>query len=134
MSAHDVKKVVCPQCSAELDAGDSFCRRCGARTDAAASRASVQRGGAPATPQPGGPGTPHHDVAESRWAVLVLLFAALGPLAFPVLWRSPKFSRAWKVFLTVLVLIFTVVIVLVLWYAINRFVDALREAGLIGTR
>ena len=134
MSAHDVKKVVCPQCSAELDAGDSFCRRCGARTDAAASRASVQRGGAPATPQPGGPGTPHHDVAESRWAVLVLLFAALGPLAFPVLWRSPKFSRAWKVVLTIVVSIITCVVVWLLWYVIHLFVEALRESGVIGTR
>ena len=132
MSARDIQKVVCPQCSAELDAGDSFCRRCGARTDAVARQASVQRGGAAAAPQPGGPGRPQHDVAESRWAVLVLLFAALGPLAFPVLWRSPKFSRAWKVVLTVLVVIFTVVVVVVLWYAIDRFVDALREAGLIG--
>jgi hypothetical protein len=74
---------------------------------------------------------PLPDVADSRWAVLVLLFAALGPLALGVLWRSPKFSRGWKVFLTVLVLIFTVVVVVVLWYAIDRFVEALRQYGVI---
>jgi len=36
--------------------------------------------------------------------VLVLLFVVLGPIALPILWRSPSFSRPVKVVLTVLVL------------------------------
>lgn len=36
--------------------------------------------------------------------VLLLLFVVLGPLGLPFLWRSPSFSRAMKVVLTVLVI------------------------------
>ena len=36
--------------------------------------------------------------------VLFLLFVVLGPLGLPFLWRSPGFSRAMKVILTVLVI------------------------------
>ena len=136
MSAHDARKIVCPRCGAEIDPRDAPCPYCGAQTHAEATRAAEQSPDGLITPElvsdrPDRP-PPRRDVAESRWAVLVLLFAALGPLALHVLWRSPKFSRGWKVFLTVLVMIFTVVVVMVLWYTIDRFVDALREAGLIG--
>lgn len=138
MSADDARKIVCPRCGAQIDPRDDPCPHCGALTHAAATQA--------AEPSPDGLITPElvserpvdrprarRDVAESRWAVLVLLFAALGPLALHVLWRSPRFSPAWKVFLTLLVLIFTVVVVVVLWYAIDRFVEALRESGVIAT-
>ncbi len=137
MSAHDARKIVCPRCGAEIDPGDAACPYCGVPTHAEATRAAEQSPDGLITPElvserPDRP-PPRRDVAESRWAVLVLLFAAIGPLAFPVLWRSPKFSRGWKVFLTVLVVIFTVVVVVVLWYAIDRFVEALREYGVIAT-
>lgn len=39
--------------------------------------------------------------------VLVLLFLVLGPLGLPYLWRSPRFSRALKVALTVCVIWYT---------------------------
>lgn len=41
------------------------------------------------------------------WAVLVLLFVVLGPLGLPLLWRSPSFTRAWKIALTVVMVIYT---------------------------
>ena len=34
------------------------------------------------------------------WAVVVLLFVVLGPLALPLLWRSASFTRGWKIVLT----------------------------------
>ncbi len=39
--------------------------------------------------------------------VLILLFFVLGPLGLPYLWRSPRFTRALKVLLTVAVLAYT---------------------------
>jgi hypothetical protein len=36
--------------------------------------------------------------------VVVLLFVVLGPLGLPALWKSPSFSRAAKVVLTVAVI------------------------------
>jgi len=137
MSAHDARNIVCPRCGAEIDPADDPCPHCGVRTREAAPEAAEQSPDGLISPElvsdrPDRP-PPRRDVAESRWAVLVLLFAALGPLALHVLWRSPRFSRGWKVFLTLLVVIFTVVVVVVLWYAIDRFVEALREAGVIAT-
>jgi hypothetical protein len=39
--------------------------------------------------------------------VLLLLFVVLGPLGLPYLWKSPGFSRGFKIVLTVLVVIYT---------------------------
>jgi hypothetical protein len=43
--------------------------------------------------------------------VLVLLFVVLGPLGLPYLWRSPRFSRGAKIFLTGCVIVYTGLIV-----------------------
>ena len=39
--------------------------------------------------------------------VLILLFVVLGPLALPNLWKSPRFSQAMKVVLTIAVVAYT---------------------------
>ena len=54
--------------------------------------------------------------AELKWYyrpvwVLILLFVVLGPLGLPYLWRSPRFSRNGKVVLTLLVLLYTALLV-----------------------
>lgn len=56
--------------------------------------------------------SPTEKIAASRWQVLVLLFLAAGPLALPVLFRSPRFSRFWKCILFLLVLLQTALVVL----------------------
>jgi uncharacterized membrane protein len=43
--------------------------------------------------------------------VLVLLFVVIGPLALPLLYKSPHFSKFWKVLLTIGVVIFTLYLV-----------------------
>ncbi len=60
--------------------------------------------------------SPTERMAESRWQVLVMLFLALGPLALPLLFRSPRFSRLGKVVLTFLVGVQTVLVVLLVWW------------------
>ena len=44
------------------------------------------------------------------WAVVVLLFLVLGPLGLPLLWKSPSFTRGWKIVLTVLMVVYTVML------------------------
>jgi len=39
--------------------------------------------------------------------VLVLLFGVIGPFALPLLYKSPYFTKFWKVLLTIVVVIFT---------------------------
>jgi len=53
-----------------------------------------------------------HQEEKIKWyyrtiPVLVLLFVVIGPLALPLLYKSPYFSKFWKVLLTIVVLIFT---------------------------
>lgn len=59
---------------------------------------------------------------ESRGTVLVLLFAALGPLALGVLWKSPRFSVLSKLLLTVLTLGQLVLAVWLLWLVMSWMV------------
>jgi hypothetical protein len=89
---------ICRRCAAPLDADDNYCRRCGAPTPF-----GVRAGILPAAKQPG--------VWESPWLILPLLFLVLGPLAFPLLWRSRRFTFLWKCVLTAIVTGITVYLV-----------------------
>lgn len=44
---------------------------------------------------------------HSVWFVLAMLFLVLGPLALPLLWGSPRFSRDAKIGLTIAVALYT---------------------------
>ena len=64
---------------------------------------------------------------EPRWAVLLWLFVAMGPLALPMLWRSPHFSRRTKAVLTVLVFLIFAVAVVAMFYVTQWFVGRLND-------
>ena len=70
------------------------------------------------------PKTESQRVGENRGAVLLLLFVILGPLALRVLWKSSRFSPAWKTVLTVLALGQFVLVVWLLWYVVNWMLAA----------
>ena len=72
----------CDSCGGIIDAGDRYCRHCG-------------RG-----------------VGTVEWYyrpvwILVLLFGVVGPLALPLLWRSPRFTTPAKVAITIVNVLFT---------------------------
>lgn len=74
---------------------------------------------------PSRPGPP----PPSRGVLLLMLFVALGPLAFPLLWRSPHFSKPWKAVLTVLVILALAAGLAIAYYVLKyRVVLPLREA------
>ena len=61
--------------------------------------------------------------------VLVLLFIVIGPFALPLLYKSPHFSKCWKVLLTILVVIFTGYLI---WASIkiwDRMSEVIKEAN-----
>ena len=103
----------CPRCDGPIDSDDRFCRRCGA-----ALGARVQP-----------PGNKRSDWSESRAVVLLMLFAALGPLALPMLWRSRSFTVGAKLGLTVAVIAATALAIWLLWYAITILLQSLRDLG-----
>ena len=98
-------KTTCRKCKAELGANDKFCRQCG-------TSSGIKIGW-----------------WESPWVVLPLLFAVVGPLALPMLWGSRRFTRAWKIALTVVVLGVTVYIVWQVWFILNQMLAPLLELG-----
>ena len=57
-------------------------------------------------------------VPKQKWyltrpGVIFLLFFVLGPLGLPLLFRSPGFSKTWKIVLTAAVIVYTVYLVFV---------------------
>ncbi len=104
-------EIICAKCKAPIGATDNYCHRCGTPTAGPASLSS-------------------RTVAswwESPWLVLTLLFLVLGPLALPLLWRSRRFIRPWKIALSVIVAGVTVFAVCLAWYALNRMLAPLLD-------
>ena len=48
---------------------------------------------------------------QNFWFVLLLLFFVLGPFGLPLVWKNPRFSRAIKILLTLVMVVYTVVLV-----------------------
>ncbi len=84
--------ISCRRCLAVIDAEDNYCRRCGLST----------RGGE----------AWYHSPAF----VILMLFVIIGPLAIPLLWRSPRFSTTAKWAITVVNVVYT----LLMLYALKE--------------
>lgn len=87
---------VCSRCSQALDATDAYCRRCGACVE-----------------------EKEKSIFESRVSILLLLFLGVGPLALPMLWKSPAFNSVQKAWITVLNLAFILALVWCLVWTYN---------------
>ena len=118
MTAHEIEKVLCRQCYAVIDVEDKFCRHCGTPT-AVSRSAPPQKLPAQSNTRP--------KLTDNRWVIVVMLFAVLGPVALPMLWRSSAFSMPWKIVLTVIVLGVTALAVWLLWHVTERALAPLKE-------
>ena len=63
------------------------------------------------------------------WFVIAMLLT-IGPLAFPLLWKSPRFNRPTKWFLTILFILLTI---LTIWLSAETFKLVLQEIKEIQT-
>ena len=126
----ETERTICPHCGAVVDQGDAFCRRCGARLgESAAVEALLQPTVVEDEPRRRLAGYRSERPARrppSRTMVFISLFVLLGPLALPMLWQHPGFSRASKIILTAVVGFLTCVVVWVLWFAVDQFLEAIR--------
>jgi ribosomal protein L40E len=136
-----IEKIVCRRCFALLEADDNYCRRCGTPTARvqAAWAAEREKGDSPHLPErpegcfaqmgtvPFFSSKSGGKLMEGRITVLTMLFAVLGPLALPLLWRSSRFSPAWKVVLTLLVLLLTGIVVGLFSYVVQMTLAPLKE-------
>lgn len=72
---------------------------------------------------------------ENKWyhgrvTVLLMLFFVLGPVGFPLLWKSPRFSKLWKQILTVLTLVYTALMLRMVVSAVTTSLRTLSSIGL----
>ncbi|MBI3464270.1 MAG: hypothetical protein HY000_14620 [Planctomycetes bacterium] len=112
-----VAEIICEQCGEPVAAGAASCARCGSSTGIGPGRPaeSVSRGEAR---------TAWYD---NRIVVLCLLWAAMGPLALPILWYSRAFSPLSKLVQTVLMACLTAFIAWGLWYSWTVTLPMLRD-------
>jgi len=129
MSVIEVEEIVCRRCRAALDVEDNFCRLCGAATREGPTAQGPDSAAAPTFDFPPTGEAPDAKLRDNRAVVLAMLFAVLGPLAIPMLWRSARFSRAWKIALTVLVAAVAVMLVWLLCWTTRMTLAPLREFG-----
>ena len=62
------------------------------------------------------------------WAVVVLLFLVLGPFGLPLLWRSPGFSRGWKIVLTFALVVYTALLLESTVVTVRLMLEQMRPA------
>ncbi len=62
------------------------------------------------------------------WVVLFLLFFVLGPLAFGILWRNERFTRNAKWALTIIVTIYSAIIIYLIWSLLGQLGDSIDRA------
>lgn len=61
------------------------------------------------------------------WMVVAILFLALGPFGLPLLYKSPKFSRTWKIVLTIVMIPYT-------WWMVVLSREVLEKAQTIAAQ
>ena len=124
MNAPAIQKILCLKCHAVLDATDNYCRHCGEPTvilaDSGNTRSRSFTHGYDSASRP-------TSFFESPWVILPLIFLVLGPLALPLLWRSRQFSPLWKNILTVITLVYTVFLIVSVWFSVQEAMKSFRE-------
>jgi len=102
MEPVSVNTIICPACGAELAAISQECDRCGSATISGDDRGATER---PTV-------SSQQKLIDNPWVILGLLFGVAAGFGLPFLWKSSGFSRYWKVVLSVIVIVYTI---LILW-------------------
>ena len=117
MSEPIVAHLVCLHCAAPLQPEDNRCAQCGADlttdVEASASRDKDTDGSLAS-------------VLHNRWAILGLLFLVLAGFGLPLLWKSRVFSPLNKVILTIVVLIYTALLVWLIVLGLQLIIEQFR--------
>ena len=85
---------LCLACGATMATPATYCSQCGKLLNPAHVSAP--------------PGSKWY---QNVWLLLILLFFVLGPFGLPLVWKHPRFSRATKLTLTLVMVVYTVVLV-----------------------
>ena len=100
--------VPCLACGAPMLVDANYCARCGRGIGGEAKRPP-----------------PTTKWYHNTWFVLFLISpVALGPFGLPLLWKSPRFSSATKIWLTAFTILWTILLV---WYVLAVMVPVITE-------
>ena len=66
-----------------------------------------------------------------KWWTVFVWLALLGPFALPFLWKSKDFNLFWKWFLTIAILVLTVVLTWSTFKLVKILIDELKQSGLM---
>jgi ribosomal protein L40E len=102
MEPVSVNTIICPACGAELAAAAQECDHCGSATTGGDRRSEAE----PPTV------SSQQKLIDNPWAIIGLLFGVAAGFGLPFLWKSRGFSTFWKVVLSVIVTLYTI---LILW-------------------
>jgi hypothetical protein len=116
-TASEIEKILCHGCHAILDVEDKFCRHCGRPT----GRGQPE----PASSKPAQP--PPHKWADNPWMMTLMLFAVLGPLALPALWRGKAFGRRGKIAMTIALAVASVLVVWLCVILLQPVIESYKE-------
>lgn len=105
MASESVTTFVCPACTAEVRAGARRCLRCGADLVMAPGTGGEDAAGR----------QPSRGLVDTRWFVLLVTFGALAGFGLPLLWVSRGFSWPAKALWTVVILLYTALLLWLIW-------------------
>ena len=97
----------CPFCAEEIQDAAIMCKHCGEFLDAASH------------PQIPAENLPWY----FKKSFIVIAVCCVGPLALPLIWWHPQTTRAWKIGLTIGILVFT----WMMFQATMESIDTLKE-------
>jgi hypothetical protein len=111
--------IICPACGAQWPPSVSVCPHCGAAATASAAK----------PPQAANSATRGDSLLDRPWFILCLLFFVTAILGLPLLWISRGFSRTWKIALSVIVTLYTALLLWGFWrimsWSVSRIMDSL---------
>ena len=105
--------ILCPACAAEFPTTAARCPRCGATLAVAGAQPAL------------GPARGQERLLDNRWFILVLLFGVMAVFGLPLLWFSRGFSRRAKIVLSVIVVLYTAVLLWLTWLILRWSYDSI---------